>query len=736
MTMNKKPISELSMQTEPVKLNPGDSALYNNEPVEVMSVSGTNVTVRDERGAVKSLPANQLQTAPLQEVEMNPSSFAAAIGQGDVKKVLVGFEFEVLVPGETIKAGKAARGPAVLTKDQIATIAGFLDQQETEENDLRDIEKTFKPKADAKTVMSLKDAYNQYTRTVSEKLKAIFMKLPEDRRAKINKYIKQRHKEFNEDMNIYSYASYFAQYLVIKGQEEAAKQVRANSERPAFGELFGLMIPGFRTKDFMKYFDVDVDLVIDLFADYGYDLNYDEDGPDFNDGYYDDDFPGAARVLKPAIEQAMGKRVNIFSEYHQRDKNLKDWYIEPDGSLNSDRGDDDGSAEVVTPPMPPSEAMESLKKFYGIATNLNLYTNSSTGLHINVSIPGKLDILKLAVFLGDQYVLKSFGREKSEYATSVLKDLQKTIGIQSDEIMVSKTTNRKKNVLGQPVKTTKLDVNLLQQMARSSSDDHTASISNNGKYISFRHAGGDYLSDMTKIVNTVGRFIRAMVIASDPKAYRQEYLTKLVKLVGSETRQEYDIGKTPYRQVAAQIRKLGGVPVVEFYALIDDRYDREDFASTLRYNLARYGKLSVEKDDRAAKFKLMQAKPALQAADIWHGWHDRAVQRDRTKYEYREIVPVELEDLYAVLNLHAELAKEGGFTIPRSHIIQGVNKILPITDPKVVKLIRKLIAAAKEAAVKEGLEDPKDNPCWKGYHPVGTKKKNGRTVPNCVPNDK
>ncbi len=25
------------------------------------------------------------------------------------------------------------------------------------------------------------------------------------------------------------------------------------------------------------------------------------------------------------------------------------------------------------------------------------------------------------------------------------------------------------------------------------------------------------------------------------------------------------------------------------------------------------------------------------------------------------------------------------------------------------------------------------NPCWKGYKPVGTKKKGGRTVPNCVP---
>lgn len=37
--------------------------------------------------------------------------------------------------------------------------------------------------------------------------------------------------------------------------------------------------------------------------------------------------------------------------------------------------------------------------------------------------------------------------------------------------------------------------------------------------------------------------------------------------------------------------------------------------------------------------------------------------------------------------------------------------------------------------IAEGLRDPKDNPCWKGYHPVGTKKKGGRTVPNCVPKE-
>lgn len=34
---------------------------------------------------------------------------------------------------------------------------------------------------------------------------------------------------------------------------------------------------------------------------------------------------------------------------------------------------------------------------------------------------------------------------------------------------------------------------------------------------------------------------------------------------------------------------------------------------------------------------------------------------------------------------------------------------------------------------EEGLKNPKDNPCWRGYHPVGVKMKDGKEVPNCVP---
>jgi hypothetical protein len=32
-------------------------------------------------------------------------------------------------------------------------------------------------------------------------------------------------------------------------------------------------------------------------------------------------------------------------------------------------------------------------------------------------------------------------------------------------------------------------------------------------------------------------------------------------------------------------------------------------------------------------------------------------------------------------------------------------------------------------------ETMKNDPCWKGYHMVGKKKKNGKEVPNCVPEE-
>lgn len=48
-----------------------------------------------------------------------------------------------------------------------------------------------------------------------------------------------------------------------------------------------------------------------------------------------------------------------------------------------------------------------------------------------------------------------------------------------------------------------------------------------------------------------------------------------------------------------------------------------------------------------------------------------------------------------------------------------------------IRAIKRQLQSADESMV-EGDEDP----CWADYHMVGTKKKGGKTVPNCVPNKK
>lgn len=42
-------------------------------------------------------------------------------------------------------------------------------------------------------------------------------------------------------------------------------------------------------------------------------------------------------------------------------------------------------------------------------------------------------------------------------------------------------------------------------------------------------------------------------------------------------------------------------------------------------------------------------------------------------------------------------------------------------------------AAAKKTATKKSATKKKTDPCWDGYEQIGTKKKSGKTVPNCVP---
>ena len=52
------------------------------------------------------------------------------------------------------------------------------------------------------------------------------------------------------------------------------------------------------------------------------------------------------------------------------------------------------------------------------------------------------------------------------------------------------------------------------------------------------------------------------------------------------------------------------------------------------------------------------------------------------------------------------------------------------------KKIKSMLKMKKSGPFKMKSPLKKKGPCWKGYEMIGTKKKGGRTVPNCVPKKK
>jgi hypothetical protein len=81
--------------------------------------------------------------------------------------------------------------------------------------------------------------------------------------------------------------------------------------------------------------------------------------------------------------------------------------------------------------------------------------------------------------------------------------------------------------------------------------------------------------------------------------------------------------------------------------------------------------------------------------------------------------------------------EEFGSTIQK--VVNKVGDTLANALPQDMRPFDNQTAAKNSAAQrpsKESVSEGDEDPCWSNYHMVGTKKKRGRTVPNCVPNKK
>jgi hypothetical protein len=221
------------------------------------------------------------------------------------------------------------------------------------------------------------------------------------------------------------------------------------------------------------------------------------------------------------FSDAIGKKVYTSSSYHGAKRGPDAYSLEPDGSIDASSGE--AGLEFISPPMSVDEMFDDLQKVKEWADDRGCYTNKSTGLHINVSVPDfsldKLDYVKLAVLLGDKYILEQFGRLSNSYARSAL-DIIKDRAKDNEE--VDKLLKQLKG----NVET------IASKILHSGRTDKFTSINTKDKYVEFRSAGGDWLGqNFDKIENTILRNIVALDAACDPNKYKKEYQKAVYKLL-------------------------------------------------------------------------------------------------------------------------------------------------------------------------------------------------------------
>ena len=132
----------------------------------------------------------------------------------------------------------------------------------------------------------------------------------------------------------------------------------------------------------------------------------------------------------------------------------------------------------------------------------------------------KLDYVKLALLLGDEYVLSEFDREGNTFCKSALKQVKDNI--RENPANAKKLLDGMKEGLS----------DIASKLVHSGATHKYTSINTKDGYIEFRSPGGDWLdTDIPKIENTLLRFVVALDAAVDPQKYRKEYLKKLYKLL-------------------------------------------------------------------------------------------------------------------------------------------------------------------------------------------------------------
>lgn len=200
------------------------------------------------------------------------------------------------------------------------------------------------------------------------------------------------------------------------------------------------------------------------------------------------------------------------------------WRVEEDTSISGPGA----GAEIISPVYnTPREMLQEMVDLFEYFERQSVYTNRSTGLHVTMSMTESqgqdLNRLKVALLLGDRYLLKQFDRLENTYTKSQIKAITDYVRRFSTE---------------HPEKVDTQTLQGLERLLRAGIHDdkfassHFKGLKNTAgnTLVEFRIAGGnDYHTKLEAIKRSVIRYAVVLQAGYDREAYKKDYIRAIVK---------------------------------------------------------------------------------------------------------------------------------------------------------------------------------------------------------------
>ncbi|MEB3246225.1 MAG: hypothetical protein VKJ06_09630, partial [Vampirovibrionales bacterium] len=227
-------------------------------------------------------------------------------------------------------------------------------------------------------------------------------------------------------------------------------------------------------------------------------------------------------------------------EYHSGKSVDNDyWRVEEDSSIEADGA----GAEIISPVYEtPGQMLKEMNSLFDFFAKKDVETNESTGLHVTMSWNGEqteANKLKMAVLLGDKYLLSLFDRENNTYTQSQYDRVVQGVSELMKNPANLKTLAAVEEILSSKISDSKFSSINFKQATNQAGNN----------LIEFRIGGGDdYHMKTTDIVKSVVRYAAIMQAGHDPNAYRKDYILALYRLIRKES--DVDIEKIKSMNIA------------------------------------------------------------------------------------------------------------------------------------------------------------------------------------------